>query len=35
MPRIEEVHRIIEVLESIGVKTEWSSTALKITPQKV
>lgn len=34
MPRIEEVHRIIEVLESIGVKTEWSSTALKITPPK-
>lgn len=23
MPRIEEVHRIIEVLESIGVKVEW------------
>ena len=23
MPRIEEVHRIIEVLESIGVRVEW------------
>jgi len=34
MPRIEEVHRIIEVLESIGVKVEWSNTTLKITPPK-
>jgi len=34
MPRIEEVHRIIEVLESIGVKIEWQSNSLKITPPK-
>lgn len=25
LPRIEEVHRIIEVLESIGVKVKWTS----------
>lgn len=34
MPRIEEVHRIIEVLESIGVKIEWQNNSLKITPPK-
>lgn len=34
MPRIEEVHRIIEVLESIGVKIEWQGNSLKITPPK-
>jgi len=34
VPRIEEVHRIIEVLESIGVKTEWKDTTLVITPPK-
>lgn len=34
MPRIEEVHRIIEVLESIGVKIEWQGSTLKITPPK-
>ncbi|HMO78042.1 MAG TPA: UDP-N-acetylglucosamine 1-carboxyvinyltransferase [Candidatus Paceibacterota bacterium] len=34
MPRIEEVHRIIEVLESIGVKVEWDNTTIKITPPK-
>lgn len=32
MPRIEEVHRIIEVLESIGVKVEWQDTTVRITP---
>jgi UDP-N-acetylglucosamine 1-carboxyvinyltransferase len=32
MPRIEEVHRLIEVLQSIGVKVEWGLTSLKITP---
>jgi UDP-N-acetylglucosamine 1-carboxyvinyltransferase len=34
VPRIEEVHRIIEVLESIGVKIEWNETTLVITPPK-
>ncbi|MEZ4104511.1 MAG: UDP-N-acetylglucosamine 1-carboxyvinyltransferase [Candidatus Paceibacterota bacterium] len=34
MPRIEEVHRIIEVLESIGVKVEWQDNSIKITPPK-
>jgi UDP-N-acetylglucosamine 1-carboxyvinyltransferase len=32
MPRIEEVHRLVEVLESIGVKVEWSKNVMKITP---
>ncbi len=34
LPRIEEVHRIIEVLESIGVKVEWKDTTVVITPPK-
>lgn len=34
MPRIEEVHRIIEVLESIGVRVEWKDTTVVITPPK-
>jgi UDP-N-acetylglucosamine 1-carboxyvinyltransferase len=34
MPRIEEVHRIIEVLESIGVRVEWSGSTITITPPK-
>jgi UDP-N-acetylglucosamine 1-carboxyvinyltransferase len=34
MPRIEEVHRIIEVLESIGVKIEWQDATVRITPPK-
>jgi UDP-N-acetylglucosamine 1-carboxyvinyltransferase len=34
MPRIEEVHRIIEVLESIGVKVEWHDSTVVITPPK-
>jgi UDP-N-acetylglucosamine 1-carboxyvinyltransferase len=34
MPRIEEVHRIIEVLESIGVRVEWTGSTIKITPPK-
>ncbi len=33
-PKIEEVYRIIEVLESIGVKTEWKKNDLIITPPK-
>ncbi len=34
MPRIEEVHRLIEVLVSIGVKAEWHGSSLVITPPK-
>jgi UDP-N-acetylglucosamine 1-carboxyvinyltransferase len=34
MPRIEEVHRIIEVLESIGVRVEWKGSDVIITPPK-
>jgi UDP-N-acetylglucosamine 1-carboxyvinyltransferase len=34
MPRIEEVHRIIEVLESIGVRVEWKQNSVIITPPK-
>lgn len=32
MPRIEEVHRIIEVLESIGVRVDWQDNTVVITP---
>jgi UDP-N-acetylglucosamine 1-carboxyvinyltransferase len=34
LPRIEETHRIIEVLESIGVKAEWDGNSVHITPPK-
>lgn len=34
VPRIEEVHRLIEVLESIGVKIDWQGDAMTITPPK-
>ncbi len=34
MPRIEEVHRLIEVLESIGVRVEWNGSDITITPPK-
>ncbi len=34
LPRIEETHRIIEVLESIGVKVEWEGNSVRITPPK-
>ena len=34
MPRIEEVHRIIEVLESIGVKVDWKESSVTLTPPK-
>lgn len=34
MPKIEEVHRLVEVLESIGVKVEWHDSDLVITPPK-
>lgn len=32
MPRIEEVHRIIEVLQSIGVSVVWKENDVVITP---
>ncbi|MDE1874745.1 MAG: UDP-N-acetylglucosamine 1-carboxyvinyltransferase [Patescibacteria group bacterium] len=31
-PRIEEVNRIVEVFESIGVRVEWAGNDLRITP---
>jgi len=34
VPRIEEVHRIIEVLQSIGVSVQWSGSTVTITPPK-
>lgn len=34
MPRIEEVHRLIEVLESIGVRIEWNGSDVIIQPPK-
>lgn len=34
MPRIEEVHRLIEVLESIGVGVHWQNSDLVIIPPK-
>ena len=34
MPRIEEVHRLIEVLESIDVKVEWKGSDVYITAPK-
>jgi UDP-N-acetylglucosamine 1-carboxyvinyltransferase len=34
VPRIEEVHRIIEVLKSIGVSVEWNKRTVIITPPK-
>lgn len=34
MPRIEEVHRIIEVLQSIGMTVTWSGSTVTITPPK-
>lgn len=34
VPKIEEVHRLIEVLVSIGVKIEWQDTSLIIEPPK-
>lgn len=32
VPRIEEVHRLIEVLQSIGVRVEWHKNDVIITP---
>lgn len=34
LPKIEEVFRLIEVLESIGVKARWQGRALEIIPPK-
>lgn len=34
MPRIEEVHRLIEVLESVNVRVEWDGSDIVITPPK-
>lgn len=34
MPRIEEVFRIIEVLESLGVSVKWDGNDLEINPPK-
>lgn len=34
VPRIEEVYRLVEVLESIGVHIEWDEHTLHITPPK-
>jgi UDP-N-acetylglucosamine 1-carboxyvinyltransferase len=34
MPKIEEVHRVIEVLESIGVDIRWEGSDIIITPPK-
>ncbi len=34
MPNIEEVHRMIEVLRSIGVSVEWHDSSVTITPPK-
>ena len=35
VPRIEEVHRIIEVLQSIGMRVEWHGSDVTLTPPKV
>lgn len=32
MPKIEEVNRLIEVMQSIGVKVEWNDDTMVITP---
>ncbi len=34
VPKIEEVYRLLEVLESIGVTTSWSGSTLTLTPPK-
>ncbi len=34
VPKIEEVYRIIEVLQSIGVKVTWENSDLEIVPPK-
>lgn len=34
VPQIEEVYRLLEVLESIGVKAEWHENDITLTPPK-
>jgi len=34
MPKIEEVHRLVEVLDSIGFSIEWRGTSIVITPPR-
>jgi len=34
MPRIEEVYRLTEVLQSIGMRCDWSGSTLTMTPPK-
>lgn len=34
VPKIEEVHRLVEVFESIGIHIAWHDTSLIITPPK-
>ncbi|TSC52569.1 MAG: UDP-N-acetylglucosamine 1-carboxyvinyltransferase [Parcubacteria group bacterium LiPW_41] len=34
VPKIEEVYRILEVLESIGMKATWNNSSLTLTPPK-
>lgn len=35
MPEIEEVHRLVEVLRSIGVSVEWQNGDIVIQPQEI
>ncbi len=35
VPKIEEVHRLIEVLQSIGVSVEWQGASVVIAPEKI
>ncbi|HRH55737.1 MAG TPA: UDP-N-acetylglucosamine 1-carboxyvinyltransferase [Candidatus Paceibacterota bacterium] len=35
VPKIEEVHRLIEVLRSIGVSVEWNGKDITITPPEI
>ncbi|MSR71160.1 MAG: UDP-N-acetylglucosamine 1-carboxyvinyltransferase [Candidatus Taylorbacteria bacterium] len=35
MPRIEEVNRMIEVLQSIGVSVKWTGSDVEIRPNKI
>ncbi len=35
VPKIEEVYRMVEVLESIGVSIKWNDTDLEIEPRKI
>ena len=35
VPRIEEVNRMVEVLQSIGISVTWVENDLEIIPQKI